>query len=334
MTVRVGAFSLSAFVGGAERWILDLIRHTRGPDVDWRWLVIGDESYNKSPILREAASLVKVAPSRSLGALSKHVDVIVGWGLLPGSVHAPVIATSHWDAGSNYARRLMAQSGSAARVVAVSKTALNPMPPAVRQKAIVIYNGVDPARVKPTKSVQAIRSELKIPPGKKVLGYLGRLSDEKRVGAIVKAASKLPRDWVTVLVGIGSKGLRSLGPRHKRRKVIVAGARHDVGNVLSAFDRLVLCSKHEGFGLVIAEAWLAGVPVISTPVGIAKENPGLVRGLQGGMESSLAVQIANAVKGDTAPSARVQRARSFAQQNLTTEVFGRRWRELLVEFSP
>jgi hypothetical protein len=80
MTVRVGAFSLSAFVGGAERWMLDLIRHSKSPEVDWRWLVIGDESVNTAPILSEAASLLPVKPVSQLGVLQNEVDVIVGWG--------------------------------------------------------------------------------------------------------------------------------------------------------------------------------------------------------------------------------------------------------------
>ena len=44
-------------------------------------------------------------------------------------------------------------------------------------------------------------------------------------------------------------------------RVSVMPARPDVGSVLAGFDYLLLASDEEGFALVIAEAWLAGVPV-------------------------------------------------------------------------
>lgn len=39
---------------------------------------------------------------------------------------------------------------------------------------------------------------------------------------------------------------------------------------------LMLPSQSEGFGLVVAEAWQAGVPVVTTNTGIASEHPDAV----------------------------------------------------------
>lgn len=47
----------------------------------------------------------------------------------------------------------------------------------------------------------------------------------------------------------------------------------EIGNVLQENDCLIQTSDFETFGIVIAEAWLVGLPVISTSVGIAHELP-------------------------------------------------------------
>lgn len=43
----------------------------------------------------------------------------------------------------------------------------------------------------------------------------------------------------------------------------------EIGNELRSHDALILSSSYETFGIVIAESWLCGTPVISTKVGIA-----------------------------------------------------------------
>lgn len=331
MTVRVGAFSLSAFVGGAERWMLDLIRHTKGPDVDWRWLVIGDESVNAAPILAEAASLLPVRPVSQLGTLANEVDVIVGWGLTPNRVKTPVIVSSHWDGQSTYGSSVLAQSVGAAAVVAVSNIARSAVPGHLLPVTSVIYNGVDPERVRPTLDRPTIRAQMGV--SGNVLGYLGRLSTEKRLGALVTASARLPKNWSVCIVGAGNRNkIKHLLSRQPRAKIKFVDARTDVGNVLHAFDRLVLTSKHEGFGLVIAEAWMAGVPVISTRVGIVAEHPQFARVLEGGSDDAIGKQIASAVHDGQAYE-RAAAARAFAVEHLSAQVFGKRWTELLMRFS-
>jgi glycosyltransferase involved in cell wall biosynthesis len=57
---------------------------------------------------------------------------------------------------------------------------------------------------------------------------------------------------------------RSLGVDGRVR---FAGYREDVGNAYGAMDVFALVSAREGFGLVVAEAMLAELPVIATAVG-------------------------------------------------------------------
>jgi glycosyltransferase involved in cell wall biosynthesis len=45
-----------------------------------------------------------------------------------------------------------------------------------------------------------------------------------------------------------------------------------VGDVFVGFDCLVVASHEEGFAMAILEAFLAGVPVVATPVGAVPET--------------------------------------------------------------
>jgi glycosyltransferase involved in cell wall biosynthesis len=50
-----------------------------------------------------------------------------------------------------------------------------------------------------------------------------------------------------------------------------------VADLFAASDLFVSTSRTEGFGISMAEAMLAGVPVIGTPVGILEDSPELAR---------------------------------------------------------
>ncbi len=146
---------------------------------------------------------------------------------------------------------------------------------------------------------------------------------------MVRAVARLPRDWVGLIVGDGSARakLQRAIKRHGKRRVILSPPRPDVGNVLAAFDRLVLPSRGEGFGLVVAEAWLARVPVIATRVGIVREQPELAQLVTGTADDSLGRAIAAAAP--SADAGRTERAFRFASERLTAKVFGERWSSLL-----
>jgi glycosyltransferase involved in cell wall biosynthesis len=102
-----------------------------------------------------------------------------------------------------------------------------------------------------------------------VVGAVGRLTYQKAPEDFVAAIAALGRpDAIGVWVGggeladrVGRLARQLSGPR-----VILAGERADVLDVLPAFDVFALTSRYEGLPTVIVEAMICGVPVVATAV--------------------------------------------------------------------
>ena len=106
-----------------------------------------------------------------------------------------------------------------------------------------------------------------------VLGYVGRFSPEKNVGALVDTLHRLPSGFRLLLVGFGPERAELM----ERANRLIPGryafteAHQDLGALYHAMDAFCLPSLSEGYGLVLMEAMFCGRPVISGPVGFAPE---------------------------------------------------------------
>lgn len=104
---------------------------------------------------------------------------------------------------------------------------------------------------------------------------VSRLAPEKRVHLAVASMPHVPNAHL-YLVGEGrlKRRLVALAKRlgvHDR--VHFVGWKNDVVAYYQHADCVLVTSSHEGYGLVLAEAALAGCPIVSTRVGIAEELP-------------------------------------------------------------
>ena len=137
-----------------------------------------------------------------------------------------------------------------------------------------------PIFVDTTRFVRLPRT--KHPRWKIALLYVGRLEPEKNPAlaiAALAAAKKAGHDAGLTIVGVGSleavlaDQVRTLG---LERNVEFKGYQKDTTPFLSSADVLLVPSLYEGYGMVIVEALAAGVPVLSTDVGIAREAGAIV----------------------------------------------------------
>jgi glycosyltransferase involved in cell wall biosynthesis len=137
----------------------------------------------------------------------------------------------------------------------------------------------------------ACRQQMGIAPDRFILGYAGRLVEEKGLGSVLAALAKL-RDlpWEMVMVG---EGPFEAELRRQAASLGIAGRVHWTGYVphadasawLTAFDALVLASEtrpnwKEQFGRVLVEAMACGTPVIGSDSG---EIPHIIAETGGGL---------------------------------------------------
>jgi glycosyltransferase involved in cell wall biosynthesis len=210
---------------------------------------------------------------------------------------------------------------------------VEPAPPSVRDRIEIIWNAVDARRLVIRRDRTEMRARWGVPPDALVAGYLGRLSPEKDPRAMIRLAEGLPEPWHIVIVGEGRERTRLEGEIRSKRldRVHLVGGDLAVGDVLGAYDALVVPSQHESFGLTMAEGLCAGVPVVATRSGLAKLVPGLVREVDVGAGTRA---LADAVLADRrdpeGTRSRVETAREFARDRLTLDRFGRDWTSLII----
>ena len=138
------------------------------------------------------------------------------------------------------------------------------------EKLVVMRNGI-PER--PPGDGARARAGLGIDPAARVVGTVGRLSQEKALEVLVAAAVELAQadeGLRVIIVGEGEERARLEGEVDAAGltgTVLFTGARLDVPDLLAAMDVAVCCSDWEGAPLSVMEYMQAGVPMVATDVG-------------------------------------------------------------------
>lgn len=116
----------------------------------------------------------------------------------------------------------------------------------------------------------------------KTLLWVGRMEPEKRPLLALRSFISARRAGMNIgLIMVGDGSLRSLIEEHVRREgvgeyVTLPGWSTDLRPWYAVADVLLVTSSYEGYGMVIVEALSAGVPVLSTDVGIARDAGALI----------------------------------------------------------
>lgn len=107
--------------------------------------------------------------------------------------------------------------------------------------------------------------------GVPLVGTVCALRQEKRLDVLIAALEQLARERAVRLAIVGDGPLRSQVAAWAGRlppgRVVLAGWREDVDEILAAFDVFALSSETEGMPRALIEAMRAGLPIAATAVG-------------------------------------------------------------------
>lgn len=305
--IRVVLLTTSIEFGGIERFLLNLVRHmgggvefsvvvfTRSDTKDKtffdhlqalgvRYEAIYVDAFKPKYLnaLRNVAEVGAVLRSREFDLIHSHgyrADVI---GLILSKLLGlPLVSTCHGFIFND--RRLRMYIGLnvfllryCATVIAVSATMKQDLvTKGVRASKIrVVTNAVCSVTGGSNRvSRREVRSREGFEDSDFVFGYVGRLSEEKGLDHLMRAACSLSAEKRTarlLIVGDGPRRetLEQFVRDHRLDdRVAFVGFQSDTSDWYSAMDAFVLPSLTEGTPMALLEAMAHGLPVIATSVG-------------------------------------------------------------------
>jgi glycosyltransferase involved in cell wall biosynthesis len=150
-----------------------------------------------------------------------------------------------------------------------------------KDKITVIRNGIDTAKFKSSgKDKNSFKNDLGLEPDSKLIGFIGRLSEQKRPLMFLEIARQLlylDNSCFFYIIGTGdlqNNVLKFINENNMRNRVFVFNQRGDIDHVLRSTDLLLAPSLYEGAPLTILEAISSYTPVISSNVGAIEEYIG------------------------------------------------------------
>ena len=139
------------------------------------------------------------------------------------------------------------------------------------ERSYVVYNSIDVSYFDSLPERSHARAKLNLPDDALLVGMICRLVWEKGCQELLSLVERLPKRWHGVICGEGPQRgeLEKACAEHGLDdRIHFIGVRDDVRDVYAALDAYAFLSHYEPFGLVLAEAMAARVPVF----GIASDG--------------------------------------------------------------
>ncbi|MBY6276602.1 glycosyltransferase [Symbiobacterium thermophilum] len=167
---------------------------------------------------------------------------------------------------------------------------------------------------------------------------VGRLEEPKDYPNLLRAFRHVREsrpDSRLLVVGSGSQGelLQALANQlGVADSVTFLGQRHDVAELMSAAESLVLSSKVEGLPLVLLEAAAASLPIVTTNVGGTSEvvihgETGFLVAAENHMQLAKAMLTMMSLDGETRRRMGI-RGRAYVKANYDMDLIVSRWEQL------
>jgi glycosyltransferase involved in cell wall biosynthesis len=361
--IQAAFLSPGLLLGGAERWLVSLVKYSDPARLCWTGVAISGwggadptlcAEVSRYTVLHCQAPIAdRTPPARpfdltyfdgihddwpsTVECVCRNADVIVAWGSVEmgnwtKQFVVPRVLVSHTTEQENPARPVRGVT----HLAAVSEAAAGFFGNrgAEDLPLSIIYNGADRSRCGPRHGRTWQRKQWGLKPTDVALGYVGRQSPEKNYMAVASSVDYLPPRYKAIYHGatVNTPGVPADDllkfSQQRPGRVIIRPPQPDVGDILAGLDAFVLASHREAFSLGLIEAWLAGVPVVATPVGSLPE----LQRAYGPLVTEVPLnptpqELAQAVQRALTPEGRqiAAVARQIARREFTCEAMAERW---------
>lgn len=282
-------------IGGAEQHLLALLPALRDRGIDARFLSLDGgldaERFHRaleerqiplrrvpigqdfSPRLaRDVLRAVRAGSTDLLHTHMVHADVY--GSVAAHALHTPFVSTRHNDdryllGPFRYVDRTFMHG--VRRIVAISDAvrefhAAAGLP---AEKLVTVHYGLDAAPVVPSELTPEAAG---VPPEAPLVLAIGRLIEQKDHATLLRAFVDVPDAWLAIL-GWGplEESTKALAAQLGIADRVLVPGRVEPRDWLRRADVFAHTSRWEGFGIVLLEAMLAGLPVVATRVSAIPE---------------------------------------------------------------
>lgn len=266
--------------GGAEIWLQQVLRFLDPARLHVTRTIATERHLIDPDFASELPIPLEVGGAQAIRRAAAECDVLLSWGValddLLGTSHQKLpclcVAIAHGE--GRFTRQQLEQSRHYLdHVIAVSQAARRGACDGLGVPTSVVSNGIDTARLAWTTPRDQMRQSLGFTPHDFVVGYVGRLSPEKRVTLVLDALAGLPASYKGLIVGWGPQ-LPAILDRANRElpgRCVVRTATNYLGDYYRAMDAFCSPSESEGTPLTMLEAMFSGLPVLMTEVGAVPE---------------------------------------------------------------
>jgi glycosyltransferase involved in cell wall biosynthesis len=161
------------------------------------------------------------------------------------------------------------------RIITDGQAIKDQLPQSIHSRVSVVHNGVDTTVFHPNCDGTTVRQEFGILPGQIVIGHAGRITPWKGQHYLIEAFAQIANESPNaVLLLAGSpvfdtdayeRRLRAMAAEFGLRdRIIFAGYRHDLANVLAAMDIFAFTSTEKDTSpLALLSAMATGLPIVA-----------------------------------------------------------------------
>lgn len=180
-------------------------------------------------------------------------DIIIQTGSQPMgdfrlARRTPRVLVIHGAVGCKWTMRYTRHAAHYSKIVAVSKDSIGTLPEDHQNRAVVITSGIDPTRLQVNMTKDDMFEMWKLPLGKKVLLYVGRISSEKDPQFFIDTVSNLPENWIGVMVCLQKVAVTFIGWSHVFCTINVCNANANLiffASPVMTNNRTFMVGKHD-----------------------------------------------------------------------------------------